>query len=169
MPLAAALRALVFVAALFSLLAPAAESSAPDLSHRPCDWSCPLGPAADRCDRAYRRAELSEIWSSRFTPKTFPAPGATPAWPRWHARRADGYTILVVSTASWSIRACMRKSPMIPSKTFRRSPWSPPPPTSFRQSQLSRQIAQELVDLVKIIPANTALPSPPPARRRTRR
>src|SRR5262249_48140187 len=59
-----------------------------DLSHTAGPTGRALwGRRSDRCDRAHRRAEIAEIWGSRFTPKTFQARAATPAWPRWHAHR----------------------------------------------------------------------------------
>src|SRR5262249_34431067 len=54
----------------------------------------------------------------------------------------------------------MRKFRMTPSKTFRRSPWSPPLPTLFQSIPAFPPRRSELVDLVKSHPGKYSFAQP---------
>ena len=83
---------------------------------------------------------------------------------RGHGRQGAAPTATRSSSsapASWSIRACTRRSPMTRSRILRRSPWSPPRPTSFRSHpRLPAKTLKELIELVKANPGKYSFAQP---------
>src|SRR6266404_4568814 len=97
--MAAALRALVFVAALFSLLATTGESSAQTYPTRPVRLVVPFG-AGGPTDVIARivAQKLSETWGQQFYIENIPGAGSNTASGMVVKTPPDGYTLLEIST-----------------------------------------------------------------------
>ena len=92
--------------------------------------------------------------------RTFPAPAATPA-SRWRrARRADGYTILVVSTGFIVNPSMYAKCPMIRSRISHRSRWCGLAQRAVRAPVVPGQSLKELIELVKANPGKYSFAQP---------
>src|SRR6266481_5498365 len=117
--MAAALRALVFVAALFSLLAPSGESSAQTYPTRPVRLVVPFG-AGGPTDVIARivAQKLSEIWGQQVYTENIPGAGGNTGVATVARAPADGYTILVVSTGFMVNPSMYAKVPYDPVKDF---------------------------------------------------
>src|SRR5258708_39900013 len=125
--MAAALRALVFVAALFSLLATSGEPSAQTYPTRPVRLVVPFG-AGGPTDVIARivAQKLSETWGQQVYTENIPGARGNPGVATVARAPADGYTILVVSTGFMVNPSMYAKVPYDPVKDF--SPIHPPPP-----------------------------------------
>ena len=117
--MAAALRALVFVAALFSLLATSGESSAQTYPTRPVRLVVPFG-AGGPTDVIARivAQKLSEIWGQQVYTENIPGAGGNTGVATVARAPADGYTILVVSTGFMVNPSMYAKVPYDPVKDF---------------------------------------------------
>ena len=117
--MAAALRARVFVAALFSLLAPSGESSAQTYPTRPVRLVVPFG-AGGPTDVIARivAQKLSEIWGQQVYTENIPGAGGNTGVATVARAPADGYTILVVSTGFMVNPSMYAKVPYDPVKDF---------------------------------------------------
>ena len=103
-------------AALLCLVQPAAAAY-PD---RPVTLDRAVRARAGRptSSRASWPTSLSQTLGQQFVVDNRAAPPATPAWGRWRARRPDGYTLLVTSTAIAVNPALFKKLPYDPIKDF---------------------------------------------------
>src|SRR5262245_56648371 len=97
--MAAALRALAFIAALFSPLAATGDSWAQSYPTRPVRLVVPFG-AGGLTDVIARivAQKLSEIWGQQVYTENIPGAGGNTGVATVARAPADGYTILVVST-----------------------------------------------------------------------
>jgi tripartite-type tricarboxylate transporter receptor subunit TctC len=160
--MAAALRALVFVAALFSLLAPTGESSAQTYPTRPVRLVVPFG-AGGPTDVIARivAQKLSEIWGQQVYTENIPGAGGNTGVATVARAPADGYTILVVSTGFMVNPSMYAKVPYDPIKDF--SPITlvaaSPNVVSVNPSFPAKSL-KELVDLVKDHPGQYSFAQP---------
>jgi tripartite-type tricarboxylate transporter receptor subunit TctC len=117
--MAAALRALVLVAALFSLLPTTGESSAQTYPTRPVRLVVPFG-AGGPTDVIARivAQKLSEIWGQQVYTENIPGAGGNTGVATVARAPADGYTILVVSTGFMVNPSMYAKVPYDPIKDF---------------------------------------------------
>ena len=160
--MAAALRALVFVAALFSLLATTGESSAQTYPIRPVRLVVPFG-AGGPTDVIARivAQKLSEIWGQQVYTENIPGAGGNTGVATVARAPADGYTILVVSTGFMVNPSMYAKVPYDPIKDF--SPITlvaaSPNVISVNPSFPAKSL-KELVDLVKDHPGQYSFAQP---------
>src|SRR5258708_22736074 len=117
--MAAALRALLFVAALFSLLAPTGESSAQTYPTRPVRLVVPFG-AGGPTDVIARivAQKLSETWGQQVYTENIPGAGGNTGVATVARAPADGYTILLVRTGFMVHPNLYAKGPYDPVKDF---------------------------------------------------
>ena len=160
--MAAALRALVFVAALFSLLATSGESSAQTYPTRPVRLVVPFG-AGGPTDVIARivAQKLSEIWGQQVYTENIPGAGGNTGVATVARAPGDGYTILVVSTGFMVNPSMYAKVPYDPIKDF--SPITlvaaSPNVVSVNPSFPAKSL-KELVDLVKDHPGKYSFAQP---------
>ena len=160
--MAAALRALVFVAALFSLLAPSGESSAQTYPTRPVRLVVPFG-AGGPTDVIARivAQKLSEIWGQQVYTENIPGAGGNTGVAAAARAAADGYTMLVVSTGFMVNPSMYAKVPYDPVKDF--APVTlvaaSPNVVSVNPSFPAKSL-KELVDLVKDHPGQYSFAQP---------
>src|SRR5260221_6496643 len=160
--MAAALRALVFVAALFSLLATSGEPSAQTYPTRPVRLVVPFG-AGGPTDVIARivAQQLSETWGQQGYTDNIPRSRGNTGVATVARAPADGYTILVVSTGFMVNPSMYAKVPYDPVKDF--SPITlvaaSPNVVSVNPSFPAKSL-KELVDLVKDHPGQYSFAQP---------
>src|SRR6516164_1465935 len=160
--MAAGLRVLAFVAALFSLLAATGESSAQTYPTRPVRLVVPFG-AGGPTDVIARivAQKLSEIWGQQVYTENIPGAGGNTGVAMVARAPADGYTILVVSTGFMVNPSMYAKVPYDPIKDF--SPITlvaaSPNVVSVNPGFPAKSL-KELVDLVKDHPGKYSFAQP---------
>ena len=160
--MAAALRALVFVAALFSLLAPSGESSAQTYPTRPVRLVVPFG-AGGPTDVIARivAQKLSEIWGQQVYTENIPGAGGNTGVATVARAPADGYTILVVSTGFMVNPSMYAKVPYDPVKDFAPITLVAASPNVISVNpEFPAKTLRELVDLVKSHPGKYSFAQP---------
>src|SRR5262249_15162706 len=117
--MAAALRALAFIAALFSLVAATGDSWAQTYPTRPVRLVVPFG-AGGPTDVIARivAQKLSEIWGQQVYTENIPGAGGNTGVATVARAPTDGYTILVVSTGFMVNPSMYAKVPYDPIKDF---------------------------------------------------
>src|SRR6266542_4582726 len=117
--MAAALRALAFIAAVFSLVAATGDSWAQTYPTRPDRLVVPFG-AGGPTDVIARivAQKLSEIWGQQVYTENIPGAGGNTGVATVARAPADGYTILVVSTGFMVNPSMYAKIPYDPVKDF---------------------------------------------------
>ena len=160
--MAAALRALAFIAALFSLVAATGDSWAQTYPTRPVRLVVPFG-AGGPTDVIARivAQKLSEIWGQQVYTENIPGAGGNTGVATVARAPADGYTILVVSTGFMVNPSMYAKVPYDPIKDF-----SPITLVAASPNVISvnpgfpAKTLKELVDLVKGHPGKYSFAQP---------
>src|SRR5262249_25980232 len=160
--MAAALRALAFVAALFSLLAATGASSAQTYPTRPVRLVVPFG-AGGPTDVIARivAQKLSEIWGQQVYTENIPGAGGNTGVAMGAGAPAGGYPILVGSTGFMVNPSMYAKVPYDPIKDF-----SPITLVAASLNVVSvnpsfpAKSLKELVDLVKDHPGKYSFAQP---------
>jgi tripartite-type tricarboxylate transporter receptor subunit TctC len=116
---AAALRALAFIAALLCVLAATGQSSAQTYPARPVRLIVPFGAGGPTDVIARLVAQkLSEMWGQQIYTENIPGGGGNTGVAMVARAAADGYTILVVSTGFMVNPSMYAKVPYDPVKDF---------------------------------------------------
>src|SRR6266852_3394288 len=151
--MAAALRALVFVAALFSLLATSGEPSAQTYPTRPVRLIVPFG-AGGPTDVIARivAQKLSETWGQQVVTENIPGAGGNTGVAMVAKSPADGYTLLVVSTGFIVNPSMYAKVPYDPVKDF--SPVTLVAASPNVISATPTVAAKTLAELIELVKAN---------------
>src|SRR6201993_1650404 len=159
---AAALRALVFVAALFSLLAPTGESTAQTYPTRPVRLVVPFG-AGGPTDVIARivAQKLSEIWGQQVYTENIPGAGGNTGVATVARAAADGYTMLVVSTGFMVNPSMYAKVPYDPIKDFAPITLVAASPNVISvHPSFPAMTLKELIELVKAHPGKYSFAQP---------
>src|SRR5262245_60926206 len=160
--MAAALRALAFIAALFSLVAATGDSWAQTYPTRPVRLVVPFG-AGGPTDVIARivAQKLSEIWGQQVYTENIPGAGGNTGVATVARAPADGYTILVVSTGFMVNPSMYAKVPYDPIKDFSPTTLAAASPNVVSVNpSFPAKTLKELVDLVKGHPGKYSFAQP---------
>ena len=160
--MAAALRALAFMAALLWAVASSGQCSAQTYPARPVRLIVPLG-AGGPTDVIARLAaqKLSERWGQQIYIENIPGAGGNTGVAMVARTQADGYTMLVVSTGFMVNPSMYAKVPYDPVKDFAPITLVAASPNVISVNpEFPAKTLRELVDLVKSHPGKYSFAQP---------